>query len=145
MLPKHLERNTDELERIRELIASGHDRPVLMINENAYTATSGYPDAEPYKSYILGLDALVRRVGGAILWRVPVLGQPVGSSDRVDEILGIWYPGHQAYLDVATAEGSVRSYELRTLCVERALIHRCDGAALQPDVSMASGRGDGSG
>jgi hypothetical protein len=132
MLSKHLERNPDELKKIHKLISVGGDHPVLMINENAYTHESGYPDGEPYKRYMAGLESVVHGVGGAILWRVPVLGNPVGAAARVDEILGIWYPGHQAYLDVPSAQGGEENYRLRALCVKRALIHRCPGETFQP-------------
>jgi len=132
MLPKHLERNPDELEKIHKLISAGGDHSVLMINENAYTRESGYPHGEPYQRYMAGLQSLVQLVGGAILWRVPVLGTPVGAAARVDEILGIWYLSHQAYLDVPSAQGGEQNYRLRALCVESALIHRCPGEAFQP-------------
>jgi hypothetical protein len=106
MLPRHLERNPDELEKIHKLISAGGDHPVLMINENAYTRASGYPDGEPYRRYMAGLEDVVQAAGGAILWRV--------------------------YLDVPLAEGGDENYRLRALCVERALIHRCPGGSVQP-------------
>jgi hypothetical protein len=125
MLPDHLKRNQAELVRMRELVARGEDHPVLMINENAYTERAGYPHGELYRRYIAGLEELVNRVGGTILWRFPVLGQPVGECWPADEILGIWYPGHHAYLELPSKPGGEENYRLRALCVERARIHRC--------------------
>lgn len=40
-LPDHLKRNDDEVARIRELVASGGDHPVIMLNENAYAIDAG--------------------------------------------------------------------------------------------------------
>jgi hypothetical protein len=42
-----------------------------MINENAYTREAGFPDGGLYQQYISGLEAVVHRVRGAIIWRVP--------------------------------------------------------------------------
>jgi hypothetical protein len=106
MLPKNLQRNPEELAKIRRLISAGKEHPVLMINENASSQGAGFPDGEPYQQYMVGLGNVVRSVGGAILWRVPVLGQPVGKAVHFDEILGIWYPSHQAYLDLPSAAGA---------------------------------------
>lgn len=127
MLPDHLKRNENEIAVIRDLIARGADSPVLMLNLNTYTSAAGYPKGELYGRYVAGLEAIVKSLGGKILWRLPVYGQPVGEQRRVDEIIAIWYPTHHAYLDVATAAGGAENYRLRTLCVECAVIHRCPG------------------
>lgn len=132
MLPKHLHRNENELEVIRKLISEGRDRPVLMINENAYTPEAGFPDGDLYQRYVTGLEAVVRATGGSLLWRLPVRGNPLGTAARTDEIIAIWFPSHQAYLDLPKAEGGDQNYILRARCVERALIHRCPGEAFQP-------------
>jgi hypothetical protein len=126
-LPDHLRRNQDELARISEVVTSGRDHPVLMLNENAYTHDAAYPHGELYQRYVAGLEALVTRLGGQFLWQLPVLGQPVGAGRAMDEIIAIWYPSHKAYLDLPSAEGGDENYRLRTLCVERARIHRCPG------------------
>jgi uncharacterized protein len=126
-LPEALQRNPLEVERMRKLAESGNDRPVLMLNCNAYTAEAGFPDGEPYRRYVRGLEALVSSLGGKILWQVPVEGQPVGSAPRADEILAIWYPSHQAYLDLPSAPGGADNYHLRRFCVESAVIHACPG------------------
>ncbi len=76
------------------------------------------------------MEASVGRVGGKVLWRTPVSGQPVGCEhDRVDEILALWYPSHAAFLRLAngTVEGSKEMSRLQQLCVANALIHRCPG------------------
>jgi hypothetical protein len=65
-------------------------------------------------------------VGGKILWRHPVYGQPVGAQP-LDEVLAAWYPSHQAFLDLPSAPGAEENFRLRHLAVEYAVIHRCPG------------------
>lgn len=140
MLPDKLKRNESEIAAIRQIAEGGQDRPVLMLNMNRYTQAAAYPDGEPYRRYIAGLEALVESLGGKILWRLPVFGQPVGPQERIDEILAIWYPTHQAYLDVPGAPGGEENYRLRRLCVETAQIQRCAG---EPLPAFPAGAGGG--
>jgi hypothetical protein len=130
MLPDHLKRNESELLIIRAIVDSGNDRPVLMLNMNSYTPAAGFPEGALYGQYLSGLEALVETLGGKLLWRLPVFGQPVGEQRRIDEILAIWYPAHKAYLDLPAMPGGEENYRLRSLCIERALIHRCPGEPL---------------
>ena len=136
MLPDRLKRNESEISAIRAIAESGQDRPVLMLNMNRYTPKAGYPESDLYNRYLDVLTALVASLGGTILWRLPVFGQPVGPQDEIDEILAIWYPTHRAYLDVPAAPGGEENYRLRRLCVESAVIQRCAGEPLH---RMAAG------
>ncbi|WP_324740109.1 hypothetical protein U8326_10065 [Tsuneonella sp. CC-YZS046] len=129
LLPDHLKRNANELAAIKAIAESGDDPPVLMVNINTYTAEAGYPDGDLHHQYITGLEKLLKRVGATILWRLPVLGQPVGEQQQTDEILGVWYPSHKAFLDLPKTAGADENYRLRRLCVQEAVIHRCDGNA----------------
>ena len=45
------------------------------------------------------ISRLVSEVEGKILWRTQVNGQVVGSQD-IDEVLGLWYPSHEAFLNI---------------------------------------------
>jgi hypothetical protein len=129
-LPDHLRRNLDEMAVIRKIIEGGSDGPILMININSYTAEAEYPSGDLYRSYIAGLERLLCRLGAAVKWQRPILGQPVGSACPADEMLAIWYPTHKAYLDLPSATGGAENYALRARCLERAIIYRCpaDGA-----------------
>jgi len=133
-LPSHLQRNEAELAEMRSIVASGNDGPVVMLNQNAYTARAGYPDGELYRQYLSGLESLVGRLGGRILWRQPVLGQPIGDIRRCDEIMAIWYPSHRAYLDLPSSDGGAQNYRLRAACVEQAHIYRCPGDGLNQNI-----------
>lgn len=65
-------------------------------------------------------------VGAKILWRHPVLGQPIGEQ-KLHEVLAAWYPTHQAFLDLFQAPGAEENFRLRNVAVEYAVIHRCPG------------------
>jgi hypothetical protein len=43
----------------------------------------------------------------------------VGNQD-VDEALGVWYPSHQAFLNLMSAPASSENMQLRALAVEHA-------------------------
>jgi hypothetical protein len=117
--------NTAEIAAIAT-IAHGHaDRPVFMLNLNKYRNDARYPDGQIYIDYIAILETLLVQVGGKVLWRTSVLGQLVGDQD-VDEVIGIWYPSHQAFLNLMTAPASGENMRLRALAVAHADLHRCD-------------------
>ena len=118
--------NDNELETIAAIAEGGNDGPVLMLNLNRYSKEASFPDGELYCEYMRILEALLPRVGGKVLWRTPVFGQPVGEQP-LDEILAAWYPTHRAFLDLPDAPGADDNFRLRRLCVEYAVIHRCAG------------------
>ena len=124
-MAKPTDKNRAELQQIKSIADSGDDRPVVMLNLNRYKASVAYPDGETYRAYMKVLEALLPKVGGRILWRTPVYGQPVGEQE-VDEILAAWYPSHQAFLDLTSAPGADENFRLRRECIASAVIHRCD-------------------
>ena len=92
--------------------------------------------ADPWNLRVLGfsleqafwsavLSILLEEVGGKVLWRTHVHGCVVGEQN-INEALGIWYPTHQAFLDLMTAPSSKKNMELRSLAVEHADLHRCN-------------------
>ena len=119
-------RNAEELRTIRRIATSGADKPVLMLNLNRYSTAAEFPHGELYREYMSVLEGFLPVVGAKILWRQPVLGQPVGEQ-KLDEILAAWYPSHQAFLDLFDAPGSDENFRLRSLAVADAVIHRCPG------------------
>ena len=123
-MPTPVDRASEEMEAIRTVAASPADCPVLMLNLNRYHPEAEFPNGAPYLEYMRVLDALLPQVGGRILWRRRVAGQPVGHQP-IDEILAAWYPTHQAFLDLPAAPGGRENFRLRRLCVEHAVIHRC--------------------
>ena len=83
----HITRGPSEIDEITATAKSGH-----------YTAAAGFPDGSEYKTYMAELEKSVGRVGGKVLWRTPVSGQPVGCEhDGIDEILAVWYLSHASF------------------------------------------------
>ena len=118
--------NDDEMQAIREIATGGKDKAALMLNLNRYYERAGFSDGELFRSYMIALERLLSAVGARILWRHNVLGQPVGDQ-RLDEVLAIWYPSHQAFLNLYTAPESEANFRARALTVEYAVIHRFAG------------------
>lgn len=117
--------NPAEIQACTKVARSNADGPVFMLNLNKYRAEAHYPDGRLYSDYMRILETLLAEVGGTILWRTNVLGQVVGNQD-IDEALGIWYPTHQAFLNLMTAPASSENMRLRALAVAHADLHRCE-------------------
>ena len=118
--------NESEISIIKQIAQSEGDCPVLMLNLNKYLPTAGFPDGQLYQDYMRVLGDLLSLVGGRILWNSASYGCPIGKQD-IDEILAAWYPSHQAFLDLPSQPGGEENFRLRKLCVQNAVIHRCDG------------------
>jgi hypothetical protein len=117
-----------DIDAIRATAASGQDVPVLMLNLNRYTSAAAYPNGREYQDYVAVMMQTIARVGGRVLWRTPVHGQPIGCEhDRVDEMLAVWYPNHAAFLDLHSMEGAEDLWRRRRRCVANAVLHRCPG------------------
>ena len=117
--------NALEIDAFKQIAQSNADGPVFMLNLNKYRSQAHYPDGQLYRDYMSVLDQLLSQVGGKILWRTRVLGHVVGNQD-IDEALGIWYPNHQAFLNLMSAPASGENMRLRALAVEHADLHRCE-------------------
>ena len=116
--------NPEEYEIIKKIAEGTDDGPVLMININKYLPEAGFPNGEPYSEWMKVLATLLEQVGGKLLWKVPVLGQPVGVQ-AADEILGAWFQSHKSFLSLRDQPASEESFRLRNLCVSEAVVHRC--------------------
>ena len=117
--------NTAEIDIVRQIAHSEADRPVFMLNLNKYKAEAAFPHGQLYLDYMTALDRLLSDVGARIDWRTTVHGQIVGIQ-TLDEAIGIWYPSHQAFLNLMSAPASAENMRLRALAIEHADLHRCD-------------------
>jgi hypothetical protein len=54
---------------------------------------------------------------------------------KIHEALGIWYPIHQAFLDLMKAPSSEKNMKLRSLAVKKADLHKCCDYTSQPSLS----------
>ena len=116
---------TDDFATVEEIANSDNDKPVLMVNLNKYFEGE-YPNGTAYMAYVKAHETLMDLCDGSkVLWRTPVYGQPIGTQP-VDEILGIWYPSHKAFLAVRShGKASEENFRLRNLVVENSVVHRC--------------------
>ena len=117
--------NAEEIGVFNAIAGSSDDGPVLMLNLNSYAEEANFPDGDLYREYMAVLDQLLIEVGGRILWCTKVRGTVVGTQN-IHEALEIWYPSHQAFLDLMTAPSSARNMELRNKTVPHVDLHRCD-------------------
>ena len=118
--------NRTSILAIRDLAGTHEDEPVVMLNLNRYHAGSGFPASGVYREYMEALEALLEEVGAHILWRSAIRDQPVGEPAH-DEVLAVWYPSHQAFIDLQRAPGAEENFRLREQAVNNAVIHRCSG------------------
>jgi hypothetical protein len=131
----HVRAEQDAIERVQAIAAGPDDGPVLMLNLNRYRPDCGYPEGGDYRAYMGALDRAVVAGRGQVLWRTPVTAAVIGCEhDTYDEILAVWYPDHQAFLDLPTADGAEEMFAGRARCVEHATILAlpADRAPLQP-------------
>jgi len=126
MEPSRLQRNEDDYSISKNIAESADDRPVLMLNMNRYNAEAAFPNGELHNQYTRGLERFLENAGAKMLWRFPVLGQAVGSQ-KIDEIIAVWYPVHRIFVELYDAPGAAENFRLKGLCVDYAFIHRCPG------------------
>ena len=114
---------------IMEEIAKTADHPVLMINQNLYTAKAKFPDGELYKEWRAINQKMIEYGDGEIIWSMPVQGQILynGKCQALSEILAYWYPSHQAFLSMKDAPYREENFAIRKEIIEYAIVHRCDG------------------
>lgn len=122
-MDQHLTANRDAFRRIKATADGDEDRPVLMLNMNRYTDAAGFPDGAAYTSYVQWLDHAVGDAGGRVLWRSVVDELVIGCDhDDYHEILAVWYPSHEAFVELRHADGADKMFEGRSVCVEHASI-----------------------
>ena len=68
------------------------------------------------------IEHSVGAIGVSVLWRVPVHGCVVGDLEEFDEVMAVWYPSHQAFLDLPDADRAREMFRYRRVCVEKAHI-----------------------
>ena len=116
--------NIEEIEKFKEIAGTSKDCSIIMLNLNEYSAEAKFPNGALYKDYMAILNILLTEVGGKILWQTEASATLVGNQ-KIHEALGIWYPSHQAFLDLMTAPSSEKNMKLRSLAVKKADLHKC--------------------
>ena len=122
-MDSHVSATRESFGRAKAIAGSADERPVLMLNLNRYTEEAGFPNGEAYTSYMTRLNHSVEAGGGRVLWDVAVDDVVIGCDhDAYDEILAVWYPSHQAFVDLPKADGADLMFESRSQCVGHATI-----------------------
>ncbi len=117
--------NASTIKQMQAIAQTPEDGPVFMLNLNKYSTAANFPNGALYKEYVQSINRLVAEVEGKILWQTPINGQVVGSQD-IDEVLGVWYPSHKAFLNIRNVPSSAKNMELRDKAVQSANLHWCD-------------------
>ena len=120
----------EEIEKFKEIAGTSEDCSIIMLNLNEYSLEAEFPNGKLYKDYMEILNILVAEVGGKILWQTKALATLIGNQ-KIHEALGIWYPSHQAFLDLMTAPSSEENMKLRSLVVKKADLHKCSDYTTQ--------------
>lgn len=124
----HRMSSPEVIDRLKARAGSQDDGPVMMLNINRYKAAVSFPDGEVYQSYMRDLAEAVGHVGGAVLWQSPVNDQVIGCDhENYDELLAVWYPSAEAFLQLPTADGAAAMFEGRKQCVAHATILELPG------------------
>tara|TARA_B100001013_G_scaffold317546_1_gene225431 strand:+ start:285 stop:695 length:411 start_codon:yes stop_codon:yes gene_type:complete len=114
--------NDEQISRLKSLAALSSDSSFVMLNINRYKPEVKFPDGETYGAYMSAIEHSVGAIGGSVLWRVPVQGSVVGDLEEFDEVMAVWYPSHQAFLDLPDADRAREMFRYRRVCVEKAHI-----------------------
>ena len=117
--------NIEEIEKFKEIAGTSKDCSIIMLNLNEYNAEAEFPNGKLYKDYMEILNILLAEVGGKVLWQTEASATLIGNQ-KIHEALGIWYPSHQAFVDIKDAPSSARFAEAKNKVVKHAVIHRSD-------------------
>jgi uncharacterized protein (DUF1330 family) len=101
-------------------LAEAGEGPVVMLNLNRYR------DREAYAQYgVVALEVL-QRVGGRILWQAEANLTVIGDdSDRYDEVIAVWYPSVDAFMELASDPKILDARKIRAGALERAALICC--------------------
>ena len=118
--------NAEEIGEFKAIAGSAEDGPVLMLNLNRYVEEANFPDGKLYHEYMTVLDRNFYLRWAAVFCGVQKYEVQLSERKTFTLGFGIWYPSHQAFLDLMTAPSSAQNMELRSRTVAHADLHRCD-------------------
>ena len=131
-----IEPDQKQIEELMALAAGPDDGPLVMLNLNQYR------DREAYGRYGEVALRVLQEVGGRILWYTQAGATVVGDADeQYDEVIAVWYPSAQAFLDLALHPETQGARAHRIEGLERATLIRCDAAA-EPVLAAGNGSPD---
>ena len=116
-----IEPTDEQLAELEAQVAAGNDEPVVMLNLNRYKPGG-------HERYIQGYGMvavrIVEKVGGRVLWGTAAPQTVIGDErDAYDEVIAVWYPNRQAFLDLVNdPELREAAEDHRREAVERAAV-----------------------
>ncbi|MEK9597076.1 MAG: hypothetical protein VW057_14035 [Rhodospirillaceae bacterium] len=110
-----------------------------MINQNKYIGGQ-FTDGELYKKWPVVNKKMIDRIGGKMIWALPLLDQILvnGHHPLLDDILAYWYPSHQAFLDMTGSPDRAENFKIREKLIDFTVIHRTKGEN-PPQITATSG------
>ena len=142
-----IEPTEEQLAEIGARAGRPGDGPVVMLNLNRYRDAAAYEGEPPGggRGDVSGREAYARygavaqptldRLGGRILWYAGAERTVIGDeSDRYDEVIAVWYPSRQAFLDLALAPEILAALPHRRAGLERAALICCESG---PEAELA--------
>ena len=128
-----VEPDAAQIEELNALAKSDADGPLVMLNLNRYR------DREAYGRYGEVAMRVLEKVGGRVLWYAPAEATVVGENgDTYDEVIAVWYPSAQAFLDLALDPETLAARDHRLEGLERATLIRFP-AGPEPALGIAGG------
>jgi uncharacterized protein (DUF1330 family) len=119
-----VEPTPEQIAELQSIAGGTDDGPLVMLNLNRYR------DRAAYARYGEVAEHVLERVGGRVLWHAPVDGTVVGEGEeRFDDVIAVWYPSVQAFLQLATDPEILGARQHRLDGLEHAALLRCAGAA----------------
>lgn len=142
-----IEPTEDQLTGIGALAGGPGDGPVVMLNLNRYREVAAYEGEPPggvpedvsgreaYARYGTVAQPTLDRLGGRILWYAGTERTVIGDeSDRYDEVIAVWYPSRQAFLQLAMDPEILAALPHRRAGLERAALICCESG---PEAALA--------
>lgn len=122
-----------------EPIGAGTDAPIVMLNLNRYRSVARYADGrdaggrsgrQVYLDYALVAQRGLDRVGARLLWATDATTPIIGCGhDSFDEVLAIWYPSRQAFIDLTSDSEYQEALAHREAALETSVLIPCVGDA----------------
>lgn len=134
----HIVPSADQFEAFVAAIGDP-DQPVVMLNLNRYRNQAVYADGretdgasghDAYLRYGVVAQQALEAVGARVVWATAASPPMIGCDhDRYDEVLAVWYPNHQAFVELTDFPGYADALVHRDAALEQAMIIPCAAGA----------------
>jgi len=129
-------------EQIRELIGSGDDGPVVMLNllrfkEHADGIDEGVSGAEAYARYSAAVEPFLRGVGGRLVQAIAARQSVIGPAEpEWDLVLLVEYPSRAKFIEMGTDPEYLKIHAHREAALADSRLIAC---ATIPEAALTAG------